>query len=424
MSHGENVRVSRRRLILTASAAAVAANLPVRRVFAADTRPADPVPPQRITINPKFNEQLLYFTSTSLLEDDRRIVFISDRTGHPNLFMLDTGGGREVQLTANAEGFLKSYVYFDGRPYRGLGKASISLDAKNGRVYFIQGRQICAADMDGKQRVLAEYPADQMTAFTHVSADGKRLCVPTTDARSLDGDVQLSGKPAYDIDQRVREEKLNSYLRIYDTETGKLLSAEPFPGGWITHVQLSPTNSDVVLFNNEWPSDCGIRRIWLWDGKKHVQLRREGNGRSRADWTCHEVWERDGSAIVYHGTYAKGPSYIGRMNPDGSDPVEIALPAGWTRYGHFTNGRSGMLVTDGYWQRDDDPPKPGQGHWIVRLDLDWKARKIDWRPLCRHGSSWRSQDEHPHPIYNHAADAIYFTSDREGKRAVYRVAAT
>jgi hypothetical protein len=131
------------------------------------------------------------------------------------------------------------------------------------------------------------------------------------------------------------------------------------------------------------------------------------------------MWERDGSAIIYHGRYAKGSSYIGRVNADGSGLVEIALPAAWKRYGHFTVGRPGWLVTDGCYEQADDPR--GDGAWISVLHVDWLAQRYDWQPLCRHGSSWKSQDAHPHPIFNHAADAVCFTSDRSGKRAIYRV---
>jgi len=141
---------------------------------------------------------------------------------------------------------------------------------------------------------------------------------------------------------------------------------------------------------------------------------------SRADWTCHEMWERDGSAIIYHGKYAKGGSYIGRVNPDGSGTVEITLPAAWKRYGHFTVGRPGWLLTDGYYEQVDDP-KGGSGAWVSVLHVDWQARHYDWQPLCRNGSSWKSQDAHPHPIFNHAADAVCFTSDKTGKRTIYRV---
>jgi hypothetical protein len=314
---------------------------------------------------------------------------------------------------------LKSYVYFDGNPYRGFGKGSVSLDPENGTTYFIQGREIRAVTLDGKQRVLAELPTNQMTAFTHVSADGKRLCVPTTDARALDDDKKLAGKPNYDIDQRVISEGLSSYLRAYDTATGKELLCERVPKAWVTHVQFSPTNPDLILYNHEWCADSGIRRMWLWDGKNHLRLRPEGEGRNRSDWTCHEMWERDGKAIIYHGNFTNGISYIGRVFQDGSRRVEIPLPENWRRYGHFTVGNPGELVTDGCYQ--ESPDTKWGGSWISLLKVDWDQARIRWFPLVQHGSSWKSQDEHPHPVFSHAADAIWFTSDTGGRRAVWRL---
>ena len=374
-----------------------------------------------VTAHPEANEQLLYFTSSSLLADDRRLVFIGDRTGSPNIFVRDMKSGDERQLTFNASGILKSYVYFNGHPYRGFGKASVSVHTGSGTIYYIQGRQICAVDTQGHHRVLAEYPAGQMTAFTHVSADGSLLCVPTTDARALDGDAELKGKPGYDIDGRVRNEHLSSYLRIYDTGTGKELICERVANAWVTHVQFSPKNSKLILYNHEWPSDCGIRRMWLWDGVKHTRLRTEGEGRSAKDWTCHEMWTRDGESIIYHGSYHNGAAFIGSMKPDGSGRVEIALPSNWKRYGHFTEGNSATLVTDGYYQQaDDEADQKFGGAWICVLNVNWNAKHIGYLPLCRHGSSWGSQDAHPHPIFNHAGNAVFFTSDKSGHRAIYK----
>jgi hypothetical protein len=376
--------------------------------------------PMLVSRNQADHAQLLYFTSTSLLQDDRRLISIAYRDGQPNLFLVDMEDGEVEQLTHNSEGHLKSYVYFDGAPYRGFGKASVSLDAINGVVYYIQGREIRAVDMAGNERVLAEYPHGQMTAFTHVSADGRYLCVPTTDARALDGDRLLADRPAYNIDQRVQEEKLSSYLRVYDTASGAEVLCEEVPCSWITHVQFSPLDHNLILYNHEWPGDCGIRRIWLWDGSQHIRLRTEGEGRRRDDWTCHEMWERDGQCIIYHGGYANGPMYLGRVRPDGSERVEISFPAGWKQYGHFTVGRPGMLVSDGYYREADDRQE-GSGVWITLQRVDWEAGEIEWIPICRHGSSWDSQDSHPHPIYDHAGDAVYFTSDFQGRRAVYKV---
>jgi oligogalacturonide lyase len=166
---------------------------------------------ERVSGSLNDNRQLLYFTSTSLLKDDRHLIFLNEESGNPNIFLRDIQTGRERQLSQNRDGFLKSYVYFDGKPYRGFGKASVSVDVKNSLVYYIQGRDIMVADTSGHQRVIARYPEGQMTAFTHVSADGSRLCVPTTDARALDGDKILKGKPDFNIDQRVREENLSSW---------------------------------------------------------------------------------------------------------------------------------------------------------------------------------------------------------------------
>ena len=381
----------------------------------------DETSPERVTRQPRANEQLLYFTSPSLDADDRRLVFLSDRTGDPNIFSLDLDSGDETQLTSNHEGYLKSYVYFDGTPYRGLGKASIALHPSSGTVYYIQGREIRKVGPDGQSAVLARYPGDQMTAFTHVSADGHRLCVPTVDARALEAPLRSDGKPDIDIDARIRAEGLSSYLRVYDTESGEEILTEPVGRSWITHVQFSPVRNDWILYNHEWPSsDWGIRRMWLFDGERHTPLRREGGGRARDDFVCHEMWERDGGAIIYHGSFGWETPFVGRVTPDGEEVAEIALPNDSDRYGHFTVGAPGVLVSDGYYEAPGDLQNYG-GDWISRLTVDWQAGTVDWQPLCRNRSSWASQDAHPHPVVDHAMRHVYFTSDKDGKRAVYRV---
>lgn len=375
---------------------------------------------ERIAAQADLHLQLLYFTSTSLSADGRHVVAIGERDGNPNLFRIDLDNGDIGQLTGNEDGILRSYVYFEGQPYRGLGKASVSFDAVRGVLYYLQGREIRAVDLEGRERVLATLPGDQVTAFTHVSADGTRLCVPTTDAAAFTEDAAWSERHK-GIDARVRRLGLKSYLRVYATETGEELACESVPSAWVTHVQFSPNNAEHILYNHEWPADCGIRRVWLWDGKQHRALRSEGNGRSRKDWTCHEMWERDGEAVIYHGLYEDGRAYIGRIPLSGAPIAELALPQGWGRYGHFTVGPSRAdLVTDGYYHggaEDGSRTCP----WISHLDVDWDSGRVSWRVLGRSDSSWDSQDSHPHPILDAAGDFVYFTSDKEGKRAIYRL---
>ena len=157
-----------------------------------------------------YNTQLLYFTCSSLSRDDRRLYMITDRGGSPNVMAKDLFTGEERILTDNGKGVLKSYVYFDGcRLNQGLGKASVCLDDRKNVIYYIQDDKICAAGLDGDIRVLSSVPDGRMTAFTHVSSDGKRLCVPMTDGRCLDFDPETEGsgldkRPVYNIDERIQ----------------------------------------------------------------------------------------------------------------------------------------------------------------------------------------------------------------------------
>ena len=399
--------------------------------------------PVRLVGEKDRTAQLLYFTSPSVTADQKQLVFIREKDGNPNLFALDLEHGGERQLTFNQEGTLRSYVYFRGRPNRGFGKASVSLDASGRKIYYLQGDDLCCVDLDeGGRRVLNRIPSGQATAFTHVSADGRRLCVPTTDARALEeedrsdlastGELAVAGrrnevisdKPAYDIDERVRRERLNSWLRVYDTATGAEIVCERVPQAWVTHVQFSPKNPAWILYNHEWPADCGIRRVWLWDGTSHRRLRTEDGPRSRNDWVCHEMWEADGAGIIYHGKFADGTAFIGRVSPAGGDNIEIGLPREFHRYGHFTAGtrHTDRLVSDGYWHPAGEPENGRWGgEWITVQRVDWVNRRIQWLPLCRHESLWDCQDSHPHPVFGPDEQTVYFTSNTGGGRSVCRV---
>lgn len=400
-----------------------------------------------------YNTQLLYFTCSSLSRDDRYLYLLTDQNGSPNAAVKDLLTGEERILTRNQEGVLKSYVYFDGTPGRGFGKASVCLDCDANVIYYIQDDAICRADLQGNICILNRIPDGRMTAFTHVSADGKRLCVPMTDGRCLDFDPETEGsgldrRPVYDIDGRIQKENLNSYLCVYDTETGSLLFEKTVPRCWITHVQFHPQNPEQIMFNHEWPSfSCGIRRIWLYDHQADTltPIRTEGSdtlgnprgyARKADDWVCHEMWSEDGTSIIYHGGYADGPAMVGRYALSTGIYQEIALPDDYNAYGHFTMDHAGNLVCDGYfkypWEikkvrenSTDNGPDPHKkdAEYICKVIPDWEKGTLTWLPLCRHESDWLGQDAHPHPIYSHAGDRIFFNSRTDKTVNVYCVSA-
>jgi hypothetical protein len=332
--------------------------------------------------------------------------------------MQDLETRTERQLTRSEDGFLKSYVYFDGNPYRGFGKASVSLNPYTGSIYYIQGRDVMTVTIKGESRKLLTLPGDEMTGFTHVSADDSLLCLPTVDAEAFEVEDRNYNR----IDERVQALGLSSYLRIINTHTGEELISEKVNRGWITHVQFSPLNNKHILYNHEWPAECGIRRMWLWDGKNHIRLRTRDAVRSSDDWTCHEMWEKDGIHVIYHGIYKNGIAYIGRLNIFDLSYREIPIERSFTAYGHFTIQDSGRLVSDGYYRKEEEKSVK-MGEWISVQEIDWQKGNLQWTPLCRHGSSWNSQCSHPHPIFDHGDRFIYFTSDISGRRQIYRVPA-
>lgn len=399
-----------------------------------------PIEPQLVTSG-SANEQHLYFTSSSLTADGKLLVYLSDRDSRVrspqdpgvdvDLYALNRDSGEVRRLTDHRDGIFRPV----GRmPRRGLHMGSPSMHAGSGDIYFVHGRELRRVNAHSAELVtLAELPADQVAGITHVSDDNTRICVPTIHESAF-RDIKK-------IDATVQELGLTGHLRVFDTRTGAQTEDIEIERAWITHVQFRPGSTDTILFNHEWAADCGVRRMWLWDGERFLRLRDESapdieQPRHRDDWVCHEVWSRDGTAVIYHGTYASGDgpyaerSFIGRLDPDSGSRTEIAFPAHFRRYGHFNVGPTdAQVVTDGYAEYTADgeplaaaPESPTErwgGDWISRLDVDWDNRTIDWTALCRHDTSWAYQDAHPHPIVDPAGAEVLFTSDRTGNRAVY-----
>ncbi|MBR6180564.1 MAG: group II intron reverse transcriptase/maturase, partial [Prevotella sp.] len=228
--------------------------------------------------------------------------------------------------------------------------------------------------------------------------------------------------------------------------TGALLYEKEVPLCWITHVQFNPADPELIMFNHEWPSfDCGIRRIWLHDHRSDtiVRIRKEGadtsgntggHERRGADWICHEMWTDDGGTIIYHGGYADGPALVGKYELASQRYWEIALPEDYNAYGHFTMDHQQNLCCDGYFKFPDDikairenstdngpDPHKKDGEYISRVVPHWEKGRLEWIPLCKHSSDWLGQDAHPHRIYSHAGNTVFFNS-RSGRYVkVYKV---
>jgi hypothetical protein len=376
----------------------------------------------------KYGDMVLYFTSNSILADDRQMIFIRTIDDCNNIWSLNIETGEEKQITYFTETspHALSIHEFRQHDYPALNVGSVVLHNKTGRIYFIKDRKLWRFDLNGNGRVLTSLPVKTDIGNCHVNEAGTKFLTCTVDDRAFDLlDATLSNH--HDIDRYVQRRNLSSHILIYDTDTGALLTDEVVHSAWVTHVQFSPVDDNIILYNHEWAAfDQGIRRIWIFDGRQHIRMRTEEEGRSRNDGVCHEMWERRTGNLIYHGEYTNGTKFIGRITfrdahaPADYTITEIPLPPECKKYGHFSVSNTNILVSDGHYAVPEEKESWG-GEWITLFKPDWEKKTLELEPLCRHLSSWRNQEAHPHPVFNHAANAVFFTSDFEGKRAIYKI---
>jgi hypothetical protein len=112
---------------------------------------------------------------TSSPSKDQHLYFTS-----PSVYAIDRPSGRIRALTCNARGLRLSYSYPWGGP-TGLSKGTSCLDPVRWRAFAVIDDHVwqCAVDA-GTSAPLAALLESGITSFTHVSPDGRWLCVPVT----------------------------------------------------------------------------------------------------------------------------------------------------------------------------------------------------------------------------------------------------
>ena len=377
-------------------------------------------PVTRLT-DPRFPTQHLYFTSPSVTADGRWLILMSHRDGQVNLFALDRAEHRLHPLTDNPHGTRFAYCYPYGNP-SGLAKSTPCLDPHRNRVFAQLDNQILRIDLDRRQsHVLWTVPPDTVSSFTHVTPDGRTLCVPLTNASAFVDPARTQGEQMDRVAAHIDAGNVRTQLHLIDTETGnaRVWLEAPF---WVTHVHFDPTGSGHAIFNSEglWHRQAKIPRIWLTDPTGSYRPLFQ---QSKGEICGHENFAADGT-IVYHGARAAAEHVTGDLKtfPDADAAHYLAR-----------RDRTGKLIE----QRATDPipihhatPDHGSGYIIDSLDgLIYRVEPagaassgFTFTPLCRHDTEApEEQDNHVHATLTPRGDAIIFTAMRNGSRCVYEV---
>jgi len=349
----------------------------------------------------------LYFTTPSVTADDRWLVFLSERDGHPNLYAIDRSDGTICKLSRNDSGALRSYVYPLGG-LTGLSKVSPCLDPFRNRLFYIRNDRIFQVNLDDpqpKENPLGVLPSGWYGGFTHISADGKTLCVPVTDPRAF-SEEKTQWDQLDHVPSRMAEGGLFTRLYFIDLESGahRIAAEVPF---WVTHVQFDPTGSHRMIFNLEGSGNGAPLpdRIWCLETDGAFRpLAPEAEG----EWRSHENWAPDGRSIVYHGSRA-GRAFVAARTWEGKLLHETAIEGVdfWHATGLPDGRRLAVDRRDGMISLIDPRPEAGQ------------PRVVD---LCRHDTTIEDQDTHAHPITALHGRSLVFSSDRSGDCQIYEVA--
>jgi len=348
---------------------------------------------RQLTADGSDNDSL-YFTSNSFVgEGADTIVFRSDRTGGWEFYLLEIAAGRLVQVTqSEAE----------------VGRGCVD---PGGRLFYHDGRMLKAVDLSSlSEELLYTAPEGMRCALPSCTADGSHVAFAYVE--DIPSSTE-SGRIYSTMAERYYQHPACVIMRI-DTGSG---TAEAVWGerNWISHVCIHPTRPDVILFCHEGGSHVA-QRMWTVDAS--VRRGRQAQPLFRQEFNescCHEYFTRTGEVgfQVIGESEGEALHYNCFVRPDGSWLRQFLLPG--PRPGHIqSNSDNTLVVGDCGYLTPDDP----EGRAYMSLIRHVNGRGQVTR-LCRHDSSWTTQQSHPHPIFSPDDRWALFTSDAGGPCNVY-----
>jgi oligogalacturonide lyase len=341
-----------------------------------------------------------YFTKTLIDIENEYILLTSNRSGNHQLYTLRFQDGRMVQISDED----------DVIPFSSV------LDASNHMVYYFAGRTLKRVRLDNLEaEELMEIPRGFKPSDLSIDNAGEYLAFSYIEKT----EVCTETAQIYSTMREMFYRRPTSVVIRFD-----IVRRVPFvlwgDRQWISHVNISPVDPNIVLYCHEGPWHL-VHRLWtahadldtvypLIDQK--VGLERIGHefftssGRIGAQYSCRA---KLGDPFELHGDIF--------INADGSDERRYYYP--YFRPAHIQmNVAESMAVGDRAQVRKD---MKDNGKYMSLLKYEGDSVEVGL--LCLHGSSMKSQAAHPHPIFTRDDRHVIFSSDIGGKANVYMVQA-
>ncbi|MDP5239752.1 oligogalacturonate lyase family protein [Uliginosibacterium sp. 31-16] len=343
-----------------------------------------------------------YFYQKCFTDDGSKLLFGGEFEDVFNIWLLDLPSGVARQITEGK-----------GDNYHG---AYLSPDEKS--IFYTKGGR-------EHRRVDLATLAESVIYTVPEGWKGAGTWVPNSDCTRIAGMEMLAADQVTASSgwERFRKQfEANPRERLIDIDiaTGQarvVLDQQRYMG----HPMFRPFDDSIMGFCHEGPHDLVDARMWFInaDGTALRRVKEHAPHES----CMHEFWVPDGSKLMYV-SYTKGDQdrFIWA-----ADPVTLANEniMAMPPCAHLMSNFNGSLVVgDGAGQLGDVADKDGHAFeadpYIHLFDITRRTH----RKVCRHDSSWaeykgNTQATHPHPSFTPDEKRVLFSSDRDGKPALY-----
>lgn len=388
-------RLSRRALLMGGAAAGAALGAPARkgaRINSPAEEIEDPLtgrPLFRLT-DPAVAHNTPHYHHRFLSRDNSFLLMAADHSGSRQIYRYEFRRERMVQLTEGS----------DVLPY------SPTLDGRGRNMFYMQGDWLLQASArSGRATKLYQAPPDwRFTGHLSVTEDGRRAAF-----------IEMRASDVVDGFEAQYERKPLCRLRVIELENKKEARTVVEEEAWLAYPQFRPGRIDL-LYAHEGPwhrVDGRIRTVSFDGSGQRNLLPREGvEGRG------HEYWTFDGSQIrcVYYPDEKGRGATVRAINPETGEEGVLAR---CSAYGWLKDNGDGTAIIGA----SRSLSGPNVFALFVKI-----GRELT---LCEHGSSFKECPlpgggvdrlcAAPEPFFSSDSQWIYFSSDRDGETAIYRM---
>jgi oligogalacturonide lyase len=223
----------------------------------------------------------LYFTNRPYVCDGEHVVFLSDRTGRNEMFLLHLKSGKISQLT----------------DLEGQRNVSNCIHPQRPELYFHNTKRLFRVRLDPlKTEELLRAP--EKTSFGILNLNSPPWLAFEVIEQVEGLSLMKDGKPVpANLNFEMHHQRPRSLIYRFNVDDGKL---ECVWGDYqlLTHVQISPTNPDLLIFS-DWCGGAGRDRVWYLNLKKRIKApARPLLGETQTSRGGHECFTRKGNLYL------------------------------------------------------------------------------------------------------------------------------